>query len=82
MSEWNGSKPWDSRTKKKKEERREEKCTEMTATCALLCADYLQLLGNVYKVVGIGLWLDLALVGFLDKVFVTLLVGKVDGVIL
>lgn len=49
---------------------------------SLLCEHYLQLAWNVGEEVGIGLWLELALVGFLHKVLVALLVGEVDGVLL
>lgn len=50
--------------------------------CALLGTDVLQLLGAVNEVVGVGLGDDSALVGLLDKVLVSLLVGKVDGIFL
>lgn len=50
--------------------------------CALLGTDVLQLLWAVHEVVGVSLGNDSALVGLLDKVFVTLLVGKVDGILL
>jgi hypothetical protein len=58
------------------------KCTEDSAPCALLGTDVLQSLRAVQEVVGVGLGDDFALVGLLDKVLVTLLVGKVDGIVL
>ena len=61
------------------EERR--KCTEVPP-CALLGTDVLQLLWAVHEVVGVCLGDDFALVGLLDKVLVSLLVGKVDGIVL
>jgi hypothetical protein len=50
--------------------------------CALLGTDVLQSLGAVQEVVGVSLGDDFALVGLLDKVFVALLVGEVDGIVL
>ena len=44
--------------------------------------DMSELLGFVNEVVGIGLRHETALVRFLNKIFVTLLLGKIDGVFL
>lgn len=48
----------------------------------LLCAHRLELLGAVKELVGVSLGDNSPLVGLLDKEFVALLLGKVDGVVL
>lgn len=49
---------------------------------SLFRADVLQLLGRVHEVVGVSLGSELARVGFLNKVLVTLLLSKVNGILL
>mgnify|MGYP007107143429 CR=1 FL=1 len=61
---------------------KKEENVQRCPPCALLGTDVLQLLWAVHEVVGVSLGDDSALVGLLNKVFVTLLVGKVDGVVL
>lgn len=61
---------------------KKEENVQRVPPCALLGTDVLQLLGAVHEVVGVRLGDDLALVGLLDKVFVALLVGKVDSIVL
>ena len=61
---------------------KKEENVQRCPPCALLGTDVLQLLWAVHEVVGVSLGDDSALVGLLNKVFVTLLVGKVDGVLL
>jgi len=48
----------------------------------LLGRNDLELLGAVSEKVGVRLGDELSLVGLLDKVLVTLLVGEVDGILL
>ena len=48
----------------------------------LLGADMLELLGGVEEVVGVGLRGEGTVVGLLDEVLVTLLLGEGDGVLL
>ena len=54
----------------------------MTIDFPLFRSDDLQFLGAVREVVGVSLRYELPLIGLLHKILVSLLVSKVDGILL